>query len=162
MCVRNPLIDYPLEFLQSQIKEEEEKLGRYCRRCNYQGKKVLMHTASVQWTDQEHVKHFTPILRVCPECRDLRWLPNQYEKARRWGGYIHDPHTLEEKDETQIHFKGFSKLEFADLMQELAFIRTRLTIIRKALSQKMPEQVKGYGTAPVDWKKFIHNFLENI
>lgn len=157
----NALINDPLELLQTQIKEEEEKLGRYCRRCSYQGRKVLMHTASVQWTDDQHVKHFTPILRVCPECRDIRWLPNQLERTKKQGGYIHEPLTWEE-DGKKHYAKGFSKLEFADLMQELALIRTRLSIIKRALSESMPEQVKGYSTAPVDWKKFIQNFLEKI
>ncbi|MFG1461157.1 MAG: hypothetical protein AAE987_07260 [Thermoplasmataceae archaeon] len=71
-----------LEILQRQINEEEEKLGKYCRRCSYEGKKVLMHTATVQWTDKDHIKHTTNILRVCPRCRNIRWLPEQIEMAK--------------------------------------------------------------------------------
>jgi hypothetical protein len=150
-----------LELLQTQIKDEEEQLGKYCRRCHYEGKKVFMHTASVQWTDKEHVKHFTPILRVCPRCRDIRWFPNQYEKARRWGGYIHDPQTWEE-DRQKYHTEGFSKLELADLMQELALIRARLTIIKKAFYNTRPEQVKGWVSPPLNWEKFIKSYFEKI
>ena len=43
-----------LEVLQRDIKSEDERPGRYCRRCNYEGKKVQMHTATVQWTDDQH------------------------------------------------------------------------------------------------------------
>ena len=153
--------EWALETLQSQIKEEEKKLGKYCRRCSYEGKKIFMHTASVQWTDKEHVKHFTPVLRVCPRCRDIRWLPEQLERAKNQSGYIHDPQTWEEDGE-EHYAKGFSKLEFADLMQELSLIRVRLTIIKKAFNETRPELVKGYITAPVDWKKFIQNFLEKV
>ena len=153
--------EWALETLQTQIKEEEEKLGKYCRRCHYEGKKVFMHTASVQWTDKEHVKHFTPILRVCPHCRDIRWLPEQLERAKKQGGFILEPQTWEEDGKKYYH-EGFSKLELADLMQELSLIRVRLTIIKKAFNETRPELVKGYITAPVDWKKFIQNFLEKI
>ena len=146
--------------LQTQIKEEEEKLGKYCRRCNYVGKKVFMHTASVQWTDEQHVKHFTPVLRICPNCRDIRWLPEQYNKAKYLSGFLDEPRKYEEDGKKYI--EGFSKLEFADLMLELANIRTRLNIIKHAFMEERPEQVNGHTTPPLDWKKFIRNYLENI
>ncbi len=110
---------------------------------------------------QEHVKHFTPILRVCPECRDIRWLPNQYEKARQWGGYIQEPLTWEE-DGKKYHHKGFSKLELADLMQELANIRTCLSLIKRAFNETRSEIVKGWTSPPLNWEKFIKSYFENI
>ena len=152
----------PLVQLREDIVKEEEKLGRYCRRCSYQGKKVLMHTASVQWTDQEHVKHFTPILRVCPECRDLRWLPNQYEKARRWGGHIFEPYTW--TDDEGVEHKdpgGLSKLEYADLMVELGIIRERLRLIKDALFLNARMNGKRH-IMRFDWKQFIKIYLDGI
>lgn len=147
--------------LQKQINEEEEKLSKYCRRCNYEGKKVLMHTATVQWTDKDHLKHSTPILRVCPRCRNIKWLPNQFERAKQQGGYIHDPHTFEEDGKKYIS-GGFSKLEFADLMQELAVIRLRLHIIKLAFAENDFTMIKGPTVGPVDWKQFIKTFFEKI
>ncbi|MCL4480420.1 MAG: hypothetical protein M1113_02920 [Candidatus Thermoplasmatota archaeon] len=148
--------------LRGDIAKEEEKLRRYCRRCSYQGKKVLMHTASVQWTDQEHVKHFTPILRVCPECRDIRWLPNQYEKARRWGGFVDEPHTWTD-DEGVVHKNpgGISRLEYGDLMAELGIIRERLRLIKEALYSEGHMYSKNQ-VMRFDWKQFIKIYLDGI
>ncbi len=153
--------EWALETLQTQIKEEEKKLGKYCRRCHYEGKNILMHIASVQWTDKEHAKHFTPILRVCPRCRDIRWLPEQLERAKNHGGFIHDPQTWEE-DGKKHYSGGFSKLELSDLMEELASIRTRLTIIKKAFNETRPEIVKGWTSPPLNWEKFIKSYFEKI
>ena len=148
-----------LEVLQRDINSEEKKLGRYCRRCSYEGKKVLMHTASIQWTDDNHVKHFTPIALVCRVCRDWRWLPEQIERSKRQSGYIHKPQVWTEDGKTH-HTQGFSKLEFADLMKELAIIRDRLRWIKEALQQNDPMMNK----TPLrfDWKQFMKIYLEKV
>lgn len=154
------MVEGALDTLQKQINEEEEKLGKYCRRCSYEGKRVLMHTATVQWTDNNHIKHSTPILRVCPECRDIRWLPNQFSRAKHQGGYIHDPQIVE-KDGKKYYSGGFSKLEMADLMKELAIIRERLHLIKLAFIQNDP-MLTGNTAGPFDWKQFIKAFFEKI
>jgi phage/plasmid-associated DNA primase len=154
-----------LEVLQKDIKSEEEKLGKYCRRCSYEGKKVLMHTATVQWTDDQHVKHSSPILRVCPRCRDIKWLPEQLERSKHQGGYIHAPLKWTEDKGTEkektYHSTGFTKLEYADLMKELAIVRDRLHLIKQALQQEDPMMHKA-GIPPFDWKQFIRIYLEKI
>lgn len=87
-----------------------------------------MHTATVQRMDKDHHKHSTPNLRVCPRCRTIKWLPNQFEKAKDQEGYISNPMTFKE-DGKKYTSGGFRKLELADVMQELAIIRERLRLI---------------------------------
>ncbi|MCL6090335.1 MAG: hypothetical protein M1393_04770 [Candidatus Thermoplasmatota archaeon] len=153
-----------LEVLQKDIRQEEEKLGKYCRRCSYEGKKVLMHTATVQWTDDQHVKHTTPILRVCPRCRDIKWLPEQVERANLFGGYIHEPQVWTEDKGTDrektYRSQGLSKMEVADLMKELAIIRDRLSRIKRAFKETDPLAYKT--SIQFDWDKFIKIYLEKI
>lgn len=154
-----------LEVLQRDINSEEKKLGRYCRRCSYDGKKVHMHTATVQWTDEQHNKHTTPILRVCPKCRDIRWLPDQIERSKQQSGYIHAPQTWTEDKGTEkektYQSGGFSKLEYADLMKELAIIRDRLHWIKEALQQVDP-MINKAGMPQFNWKQFVKIYLEKI
>jgi hypothetical protein len=146
-----------LELLQTQINEEEEKLGKYCRRCSYEGKKVLMHTAIVQWTDKDHKKHSTPILRVCPNCRNVRWLPNQFERAKFQGGFMREDTFIDDNGVEKKHY-GISKLEVADLMQELSIIRQRLYLIKMAFQQNSMDISGG----PFDWKQLMKAYFDKI
>ena len=150
-----------LKMLQTQINEEEDKLGKYCRRCNYEGKKVLMHTATVQWTDKDHIKHSTPILRVCPRCRNVRWLPNQFERAKSQGGYMNAGKYKDVNGEEKT-YHGISKLELADIMQELAIIRQRLYLIKSAFAENDPMMAPGVATGRFDWKQFIKAYYDKI
>ena len=153
-----------LGLLQQEIEEEEKKLGKYCRRCNYEGKKVLMNRASIQWVDDQHLKHTTAIALVCRNCRDWRWLPEQEETAKLKSGYMREPRIWTDnkgtKDEETYHTDGVSNLEVADLMKELAIIRDRLSLIKKAIKEANPIGYKR--SAFFDWDKFMKIFLEKI
>jgi hypothetical protein len=116
-----------------------------------------MHTAIVQWTDKDHKKHSTPILRVCPNCRNMRWLPNQFERAKFQGGFMRED-TFIDDNGVEKKYYGISKLEVADLMQELSIIRQRLYLIKMAFQQNSMDISGGV----LDWKQLMKAYFDKI
>ncbi len=111
--------------LKQEIKVDVENKSKIDRHCIRDG--TLMNTASIQWTDGNHMKHFTPIALVCRKCMDWKYLPYFQEEAYRRGKTVA---SLDEegKERDTIIVDGrtislsslyLSKLEFADLMREL-------------------------------------------
>lgn len=121
--------------------QKKPKIDRHCKRDG-----TLMYTASIQWTDDEHNKRFSPIALVCRTCFDWRYLPGVNKLARERGKTIafRDDDGNERDSlyvdgrEVSLSSIYMSKLDFAELMRELGELNARRRTVLLQLKKGAP------------------------